>query len=83
MLISDKVGEVYFVNLDKVLASKGVEEEKEEIGKVVIGHQQECKGLLFNENNDVLVTVDTMNRIRISNFPNVFLIKQVILQHKK
>jgi hypothetical protein len=30
-----------------------------------------------------LVAIDTLNRIRVSDFPNVFNIRHMILEHKK
>ena len=84
VLISDKVGEGKFINFEKlVLGQQLPENEKEELAKIIFGQQQEVTALLHSSDKKVLAAVDTLHRLRISEFPNVFHIKQVFLEHKK
>lgn len=95
VLVSDRVGEVKFISLDK-LAEDGVKpqpdvnglqteenEREDEVPKTLFGQQQETLALGVSDDGKTLVAIDTLNRIRISEFPNVFSIRHMILQHKK
>lgn len=82
-MVSDKAGEVKFINIANLAKKVETEEERDSQGKVMFGHQQECLGMILTEDKKTLVSCDTLNRIRISDFPNVFNIRQIILEHKK
>lgn len=72
VFLSDKVGDIRFINFDNLKKYEGKEEDYEKLGKIVVGHYQECIGMALSEKRDKFISVDTMNRIRISEFPNVF-----------
>lgn len=95
VLTSDRVGEVKFISFDK-LAEDGIKPqpdlnglqpaeggEFEEVSKTLFGQQQETLALGLSADGRTLVAIDTLNRIRISEFPNVFSIRHMIMQHKK
>ena len=92
-MIGDKVGEVQYLAYDK-LRAEGIkqlvvqppnteENEHEESSRVLFGQQQETLGLGLTRDGSTLIAIDTLNRIRISDFPNVFNIRHMILEHKK
>ena len=81
IFLSDKVGEAKFINFENLKKVALTDEEKESVAKSLFGHLQEIIDVELSPDGKSLVSVDTLNRIRISDFPNVFNIKQVILQH--
>ena len=83
VMIADKVGEVHFVNMNNFRekgASVGCDDRQY---KTLFGHQQECVGMKISMDENCLASFDTLNRIRISDFPNVFNIAYVILEHTR
>lgn len=74
-MISDKVGEIRFLNLENLKKLSSNKEENDKVGKLLYGHQQECLGMLISDDKQSLISCDTLNRIRISDFPNVFSIR--------
>lgn len=93
VLASDRVGEVKFVNIARFLADgvkpqpdpNGQEDNPmdDEIANTLFGQQQETVGLALTRDAKTLIAIDSLNRIRISDFPNAFNIRHMILQHKK
>lgn len=94
VLASDRVGEVKFVNMARFLADgvkpqpdpNGQEDNNpmdDEIASTLFGQQQETVGLALTKDAKTLIAIDSLNRIRISDFPNAFNIRHMILQHKK
>lgn len=90
-LVSDRVGEVKFISLEKLFQDgvraqpdlNGADDDREEeVPKTLFGQQQETLALGMSPDGRTLVAIDTLNRIRISEFPNVFSIRHMILQHK-
>ena len=53
------------------------------VAKVLFGHEAIITGLLKTADQKHLVTVDRLNKIRVSGFPNVFAPKDVLLEHGK
>jgi hypothetical protein len=81
LLIGDKVGEIYFLNvqnleklpLDTVDVPGRNQDEAENhdfVAKVLYGHQQTVTGL--QRCREYLISVDTLNKVVVNNFPNVF-----------
>lgn len=92
-LVSDRVGEVKFISLEKLLGEgikampdlngNDAEDREDEIPKTLFGQQQETIALALSPNGKTLIAVDTLNRVRVSEWPNVFSIRHMIVQHKK
>lgn len=51
--------------------------------KTLFGQQQETVAIGVSPDGKTLIAIDTLNRIRISEWPNVFSIRHMIVQHKK
>lgn len=93
VLTSDRVGEVKFISLDKLIADgvkampdlNGAEQEEreDEVPKTLFGQQQETVAIGVSPDGKTFIAIDTLNRIRISEWPNVFSIRHMIVQHKK
>lgn len=93
VLISDRVGEVKFISIDKLLQDgprampdlngNDQEDREEEVPKTLFGQQQETVALGMSPDGKTLIAIDTLNRVRVSEWPNVFSIRHMIVQHKK
>jgi WD40 repeat protein len=98
LLIADKTGEIGFINLNNlnklpVLKLDLAEESKdpqhlpqfEEDGvyKTLYGHQESCLGLAFTDDGSRLVSCDTLKKINVTHFPNVFNLQSVFLEHSR
>jgi hypothetical protein len=91
VLVSDRVGEVKFVSVEKLLGDglkpmpnlngKDAEEREDEVLRTLFGQQQETVAIAISSEGRTLIAIDTLNRIRISEWPNVFSIRHMILQH--
>ena len=81
LLVSDKVGEVHYINLNNLKEKGHIIKADDKYDKILFGHQQECLGLLKSQDSSSLASFDTLNRVRVCEFPNVFSTKQIILQH--
>jgi len=88
---SDKTGDIKFIALDNLVKpeeqEEEVKEEEEDLGihgkaKQLMGHQQTVNLMRLSWEGDHLVSVDKMRNIRVSRFPNVFVIDRVISEHK-
>jgi len=89
----DKVGEVKFIGIDRLIeegvkqqivqSAQGEENDNDESVKVLFGHYQETLAVAVTPDGKTLIAIDTLNRVRVSDFPNVFNIRHMILQHKK
>ena len=86
MLIGDKVGEIYFVNLknlDKLPKDpearkhQGDQEEADDAAKLIYGHQQACIGMFRSLCGRYMVSIDTLHNIVVNNFPNIVNLQSV------
>jgi len=87
VLIADKVGEVYFLNLDNleklpkdpetIPGKNEAPESYDYVAKLVYGHQQTCTFLNTSSCGRFLISVDTLNKVIVNNFPNMFNLQSV------
>jgi hypothetical protein len=86
LLIGDKVGEIYFLNVNNLeKLPKNVEEvpgknqeeaqEFDFVAKVLYGHQQTVTSL--QKCREYLISLDTLNKVVVNNFPNMFNLQSV------
>ena len=77
VLIGDKTGEVTFFPLEKARESAEVatkpEGNEEFNAKTVFGHQQGVTYMALNDQKNRLVSLDTMNRVRVAAFPEAYI----------
>ena len=81
-MVADKVGEIYFLNLnnldrlpkdvDAVPGRNQDQEDVDQVAQLLYGHQQTCTALFPSLCNRFLVSVDTLNKVIVNNWPNVF-----------
>ena len=94
LLIADKTGEIGFINLanlSKLPELTTVEETKdhqpqfEEDGvyKTLYGHQESCLGMQLSQDGQYIASCDTLKKINVTCFPNVFNLQSVFLEHTK
>jgi hypothetical protein len=80
------VGEIYFLNVqnleklpENVEDVPGKNEEDVEgynfVAKVIYGHQQTVTAL--QRCREYLISIDTLNKVVVNNFPNVFELQSV------
>lgn len=83
IVIADKVGEIYFLNLKNLdkLPKFGEEEpnkkededdDTQKVAKLLYGCQQSCTGIFMSLCGRYLISTDTLNKVTVNNFPNVF-----------
>ncbi|CDW72195.1 trna-methyltransferase subunit wdr4 [Stylonychia lemnae] len=83
LLMSDKVGEVRFLNIKNFIEGKKQSQvEEDDLATTLFGHQQECSGFQFSTNSKFLASVDTLKRVRVCDFPNIFHVRQFHLYQK-
>ena len=85
----DKVGEVKFIGMDRLISegvkqqvvqsAQGEENDNEESAKILFGQYQETLAVAMTPDGKTLIAIDTLNRVRVSDFPNVFNIRHMIL----
>ena len=93
IIIGDKVGEIYFLNmanLDKLPKYAEVEgaatikqENEENVVKLLYGMQQTVTGVGLSSCNRYMLSFDTLNKVVVNNFPNVFEIQTVNTNHQE
>ena len=82
LVIGDKVGEIYFLNVDN-FEKLPQEEVESEVAKLLYGHQQSVTTIQRSYCGRFLVTTDTLNKVVVNNFPNVFNIQSVNTDQEK
>lgn len=55
------------------------ENDNEESAKILFGQYQETLAVAVTPDGKTLIAIDTLNRVRVSDFPNVFNIRHMIL----
>jgi hypothetical protein len=94
VLIADKTGEIGLINnsrleeitkleeiKEELYEGAGVEYEDQHYYKTMYGHGEVCLGLRRAGENHLL-SWDTMNKVMVVPWPNVFNITSEMLQHK-
>lgn len=93
VLLADKTGEIGFINDKNVTiipkpeeikedALHGVEYETLTYYKTLYGHQETVLGMRFNKDNNLIVSWDTLNKVVVVGWPNVFEHKSQLLEHQ-
>ena len=87
LLFADKTGEIKFLNtnnlskLTKVEDVPGRNEDRAEtfdyVSKLIYGHQESVTSMQLSPCKRYLVSTDTMNKVIVNNFPNVYNILSV------
>lgn len=83
LLIADKTGEIGYINLanlSKLPQVAPVEETKEHqpqfeedgVYKTLYGHQEICLGMQVSDDGKYIASCDTLKKINVTCFPNVF-----------
>ena len=95
LLISDKTGEIGFINIknvdklpkievaDEEEKKKGIEFVENGVYKTLYGHQETCLGMQMSDDSKYLVSCDTLKKVNVTNFPNVFNLQSVLLEHSQ
>ena len=107
MMLSDKMGEIGFINVNNIhnlptqiipnKPNSDKEEEKKEdddekhlppfedngVYKTLYGHQETCLDFHFNGSVQNVLSYDTLKKVSVTNFPNVFNMQSVMLEHTK
>lgn len=82
-MIGDKVGEIYFLNVDNFEKLPKDEDTESDVAKLLYGHQQTVTSIQRSYCGRFLVTTDTLNKVVVNNFPNVFNIQSVNTDQEK
>ena len=88
LLIADKVGEIHFLNiknLPQLAEDPSTVPSRNDpaadafnyVAKLIYGHMQTCTSLQSTPCGKYVVSTDTMNKVVINNFPNMFNIQSV------
>jgi len=79
LLLADKTGEIGFINNKNINQIANLEEVKEDVKyednnyyKTLYGHGEMCLGLEFTADRQHLVSWDTLNKVLVVPWPNVF-----------
>lgn len=92
MLISDKTGEIGFINLANLAKLPLLPEETKEhqpefvedgVYKTLYGHQESCLGMQLSDCGTQIASADTLKKVNVASFPNVFNLQSVFLEHTK
>ena len=84
VMVADKTGEVRFLALQKAQENEVLEykdDAQEHHAKSLFGHQQALRFMRLDHTKSKLISLDTMNRVRVSDFPEVYLQTQCLLNH--
>lgn len=94
LLWADKFGEVRFYNLNQLgkevetekeekKETSAADQEKEEGGKLLYGHQEIVTHLLTNPSKSYILSVDVARKIKVTHFPNVVDMHSMNFNHSK
>jgi hypothetical protein len=79
LLLADKTGEIGFINLKNFETIPEPSEVKESVEyidvpyyKTLYGHQEAVVGLKYMRSGTRLVSWDTLNKVTVTGWPNVF-----------
>lgn len=88
LLLSDKTGEIGFINLANIDKIPPTEEVKESVEyedqpyyKSLYGHQEAVLGMVYNKSGSKLISWDTLNKVVVTRWPNVFNVESQMLEH--
>ena len=81
LIIGDKVGEMHFLNIDN-LEKLPKEEVESNVAKLLYGHQQSITSIQRSMCSQYLISTDTLNKVVVNQFPNVFNIQSVNTDQK-
>ena len=97
LLLADKMGEIGFINIQNIANLPGedaIEEEKKDLPegelpqyvengvyKTLYGHQETCLGMEQSPCEKYIASCDTLKKVNVVNWPNVFDLQSVLLEH--
>ena len=91
-----EIGFINIANIDRLPSEQAVEEEKKalelpegelppfeesDVYKTLYGHQETCLGLELSNDFQLIASCDTLKKINVVTWPNVFNLKSVMLEH--
>lgn len=91
-----EVGFINMANVDKLPSQQAIQEECKELNlpegelppfvennvyKTLYGHQESCMGLELSNDSRFVASCDTLNKINVAPWPNVFNLQSVMLEH--
>lgn len=86
--MADRTGEIGFINVKYVEqmqlprdVKESVEFEEQPYYRTLYGHQECCLGLKFSSSGKRIVSWDTLKKVVVTNWPNVFNIESQLLEH--
>jgi hypothetical protein len=89
-MLADKTGEIGFINLKNLHQIPEPQDVKESVEysdmpyyKTLYGHQEACLGLKFMKSGNRLLSWDTLNKVTVTNWPNVFNNDSQLLEHSE
>lgn len=57
--------------------------EEDGVYKTMYGHQESCLGLQFTDDGKYIASCDTLKKVNVTCFPNVFNLQSVFLEHTR
>lgn len=57
--------------------------QEDDVYKTLFGHQEVCLGMQLSDDGKYIVSVDTLKKINVSHFPNVFNLQSVFQEHTR
>lgn len=89
VLLADKTGEIGFINDNNVPSIPKLEDVKEDAEyedqkyyKTVYGHQETVLGMRFNKDRNLIASWDTLKKVIVVGWPNVFDHRSQLLEHE-
>ena len=91
-----EIGFINVANIGRLPAGNAIEEERKEqalpdgelpefqengVYKTLYGHQETCLGLEVSPDGKYVGSCDTLKKVNVTNWPNVFDMQSVLLEH--
>lgn len=57
--------------------------EDKGVYKTLYGHQETCLGMQLSDDSRLIASCDTLKKVNVANWPNVFNLQSVLLEHTK
>ena len=91
-----EIGFINMANVDKIPSEQALEEERKEMNlpegelpqfeesevyKTLYGHQETCLGIEISNDGKYIASCDTLKKVNVTNWPNVFNLQSVMLEH--
>ena len=91
-----EIGFINMANLNRLPSEQAMEEEikaanlpegelppfeESDVYKTLYGHQETCLGMELSSNSQYIASCDTLKKINVVTWPNVFNLQSVMLEH--